>query len=150
MRAHFLSQCLQAMIAGKMTPALQLTDTDVAAVMKRASEVKKRDMMSESRERAQARGEKSPATSCSKVDMLRFCLAGHETVEELNAETNYLLAGVRRNGFLRCKPYVKNRRLVRADEAYPKMKKGMHERSPRIPESWWMRRDGAVLEGAPT
>ena len=138
---------VQVMIAGKMTPVMQLTGTDVTAVMKKASEVKKMEILTEKRERAQARGEKSPNGSCSKVDMLRICLAGHAAAEKLNAETNNLLAGVRRNGFLRWKPDVKSGRLVRADEAYPKMKTDMPERSHRLPESWWVRRGGAGFEG---
>ena len=147
MRANFLSQCLQVMIAGKMTPVMQLTDTDVSAVMKRASDRKKQDILGENRERAQARGEKCPVVKCSKVDMLRICLAGHERVEKLNAETNNLLAGLRRNGFLRWKPDVKTKRLVRIDEVYPKMKQNMPERSHRVPESWWRRRDEAGFDG---
>ena len=147
MRANFLCQSLQVMIAGKMTPVMQLTDTDVSAVMKRASELKKKEILGENRERAQALGCKNPEVRCSKVDMLRICLAGHERVEKLNAETKNLLAGLRRNGFLRWKPDVNKKRLVRIDEVYPKMKQNMPERSHRVPESWWRRRDDKGFDG---
>ena len=42
---------------------------------------------------------------------------------------------MRRNGFLRWKPDVKAKRLVRLDEAMPEMAKKFPERSHRIPES---------------
>lgn len=130
-----------------MTPVMQLTDTHVAAYMKRASDEKKREILREKRDQAEARHEKFADTTCSKLDMLRVCLAGHEQIEKLNGEKKMLLSGLRQTGWLRWKPDLKSGRLVRVDEVYPEMKKEMPERSHRIPESWWGMRDAGGYEG---
>ena len=72
MRSAFLSHCIHVMIAGKMTPVLQLTDTDVVAVMKRAAEREERCILQERRDRAEANGELRASTKCTKVEMLRI------------------------------------------------------------------------------
>ena len=55
-RASFLAQQLRATIAGKMTPVLQVTDTDLAAPMKRAAESVKEEIVRRKRDEAIADG----------------------------------------------------------------------------------------------
>ena len=147
-RASFLAMSLMSMIAGKMTCILQLTDTDVAAPLKRSSEQEKKQTMSLRRDEAMAVAEGvRPRIMTTREDMLRIALAGHEHVEKLNAETDLLLAGLRRNGFLHWRPCPRENRLVRMSEAAPEFCKKRPERSHRIPESWWADREPAGYNG---
>ena len=151
MRANFVCHSVSALIAGKMTPVCQLTDTDVAAPMKRASDTMKRTIMSEKRDIAHAvkvmTSAEPPNVECTKPDMLRIMKAGHDRVEHLNKENSMLLAGLRRNGFLHWKPDVKSKTLVRVNEVYPEMSKKFPERSHRVPDSWWRNRDSEGYDG---
>ena len=116
MRANFICSSVSALIAGKMTPVLQLTDTDVAAPMKKASDRMKQKIMSEKIVLANAlktvRQNESVNIRCTFSDMLRIMRAGHDRVEELNKDQNMLLAGLRRNGWLHWKPDVRSKSLV--------------------------------------
>ena len=147
-RASFLAMSLMSMIAGKLTCILQLADTEVAAPLKRASELEKKKIMSQRRDEAVARGEgERPRIMATREDMLRVALAGHEQVEKLNAETGLLLSGLRRNGFLHWRPRPSERRLVRMSDVAPELCKKRPEKSHRIPESWWADREPAGYNG---
>jgi hypothetical protein len=55
-RASFFAQQLRAPIAGKMTPVLQVTDTDLGAPLKKAAEKVKEEIMRRKRDAALAAG----------------------------------------------------------------------------------------------
>ena len=136
MRASFLSHQLMSIIAGKLTAVLQVSDTDVAAPMKRGSDAEKRQILSERRDEALARNER-PDLKWSCRDILRVVLAGHEAVEKLNHDNQYLLRAMRRNGFLRFKPDHEKGALVPLEQVMPELCEKMKEHSRTIPETWW-------------
>ncbi len=153
-RASFLAMSLMSVIAGKMTCVLQLTDTDVARPFKVGANHEKRRLMCERRDVAMAElraagggCELRPRLRTTNKDMLRIALKGHEAVEKANDESEMLLAGLRRNGYLHWVPRKSENRLVRFADVYPALAVKFPERSHRAPESWWASREAYGYDG---
>ena len=147
-RACFLSHVFQAWIAGKMTAVLQLTDTDIAYVLKSASRRVKAEVKREMRSAASAAGEVA-TFKCGFWEILRIAYESHQAVVEENAKNKTVLAGMRRNGMLSWRPDTRNKKLVRSDEQA--WAKGLPEGSHRYPKEWLEDRytyheDGVHLE----
>ena len=94
-----VSHQIPTWIAGKMTPVLQLTDTDLAMPMKVAAEQKKMEISREIKNAARARGQ-IPDYHLGIKEVLRVCQAAHQKMVKMNEEQNTAVAGMRRNGMI--------------------------------------------------
>ena len=128
-----ISHQLPARIAPKMTPVLQLTDTDIAFVGKIDAKLEKRKIVREQRLAAVA-AKAVPKFTCSPTEIVRICKAFHDGVVRRNAESQIVLAGSRRNGMLSWRPCQKEKRLVPVDEQG--WAKDMPFQSHRLKTSW--------------
>ncbi len=136
-RASFLSHQIRVTIAGKMTPVLQVTDTDLAAPLKRAIERVKRAMMARKAEEADARGAPSANFRCDCMDILELVVTALEHVDELNRTDKLILSSMRRNGWLHYKPDLEDMRLVPTSEAMSEhWLSEFPEGSHRYPYAW--------------
>jgi len=129
-----LAQQLESFIAPKMTPVLQLTDTDIAFIMKRVADQTKGQIARELRARAVVDQEKAVLDNLSLENIIRIAREAHEGVEKRNAELNLILAGSRRNGMLSYRPDFAQNKLVRSDSQ--DWAKSLPEGSHRMKESW--------------
>ena len=132
-------------IAAKMTPVLQLTDTDLAFILKAAVRRFKEELAREMRNRARMKGEKE-SFKCGPEEMIRIAQAGHQHLVEVNAKEQIVLKGLRRNGMLQWRPDVVERCLKDCDldDIFKDMPFGSH----RMREDWmtnrkdWLQADG--------
>jgi len=129
-----LAQQLESFIAPKMTPVLQLTDTDIAFILKRVADQTKAQISRELRARALVDGEKAVLDNLSLENIMRIAQEAHAGVEAKNAELNLILAGARRNGMLSYRPDFTQNKLVRSDSQ--DWAKSLPEGSHRMKESW--------------
>ena len=75
---------IPAWIAAKMTPCLQLTDTDFAFPLKKAVTRAKTEMARDMRKRARLSGEKE-CFKCGLEEIIRMCQIAHEELVAMNA-----------------------------------------------------------------
>jgi hypothetical protein len=124
---------LAAWIWGKMTAAMQVTDTDVAMRLKaKASQVQERIRV-ELIKLAEAEGTR-PIFRCGVYEIMRTLV---ESIEELvvdMAPGQDLLAAMRRNGWLAVRPSLSQGTFVRADEQA--WCQGFPEGNHRMRKSW--------------
>ena len=98
---------------------------------------------------AMSKGE-LPSFRCGPYEVLRVAYAAPVHIEKINAESNIVLKGLRRNGMLSYRPDLTQRCLKRADEE--KWTQGLPLGSHRYPERWltdrfaWMTETGEPLE----
>ena len=120
-------------IGAKMTPVLQLTDTDFAFLAKNAAEWKKREMTKKMRERAQLKGE-IPDYHMGHEEILEIVNAAHERMETDNAAKDIVVKAARRNGMLVFRPDWKEGRMVDVenDERFKDAPLGSH----RLQTDW--------------
>ena len=89
---------LQAIVAGKMTPVLQLTDTDFAYLFKSNLAKAKAKLQQELKAAASRKGTRA-SMKCGLYEMMRLLQESFQATKEQAAERNLVLAGLRRNGF---------------------------------------------------
>jgi len=70
--ASYLGHQLRCTIAGKMTPVLQVSDTDVAAPLKAAAERIKQEMLRRKREECLVAGEAATQLQCTPAEILEL------------------------------------------------------------------------------
>ena len=124
---------LEASVMGKMTPVLQVTDTDVARLLKVIAEEVKDEVRQELKMKALK--EKIPATyRCFAYEVLKILKVSLDRLEAKMAEEQIVLKACRRNGLLSYRPDFEKRQLVRCDaQAWCA---GMPEGSHRLKASW--------------
>ena len=76
-----------------MTPVLQLTDTDIAYILKRASDETKAEICRELRAVAKENEERAFLDNLSLENIMKIAAAGHEALVQKNARLNLVLAG---------------------------------------------------------
>ena len=141
-----LAQQIPAWVAPKMTPVLQLTDTDIAFILKQCAEIRKREIARELRAAAKAEGEMAVLDDLSLENILKIAGRAHKGVQEKVADTKLVLAGLRRNRMLSWRPDLKTGKLIRSDEQ--SWAKELPEGSHRQREEWsvdrykWLDADG--------
>jgi hypothetical protein len=138
-----LTSTVNAWIAAGMTPALQLTDTDEAFILKRGSDHEKTKIVMEKKDEAKAEGGSFAQSSfrCGAYEIMRISNAGHQAMVDNNKLKQTVVAGMRRNGFFAWRPDHASGKLVRSDtqdwckdqatECF-KFKEGGH----RLKDSW--------------
>ena len=144
-QAAWLAHELQTWVGGKMTPVLQLCDTDVSFVMKAASRRCKDELKRLMRDQAAATG-KAANFKCGPRQVMLIAAAAHRAVVEANEKTNFVLAGLRRNGMLSYRPKLSEKKLIKADTE--EWARALPEGSHRYPKKWlehrysWRSEDG--------
>jgi hypothetical protein len=128
-----LAHQVPAWIGGKMTAALQVTDTDLARPLKVAANKAKELIRKELREKANLEGVKH-VFKCGPFEVLRIAHAGHQHMKEINAQGDIVLKACRRNHFLAYRPSLSQGKLVKAGEQKWAME--MPEGQHRIMASW--------------
>ena len=148
-RASFLAHQLRATIAGKMTPVLQVTDTDLAAPMKRAAESVKEEIVRRKRDEAIEDGEEHSRAylKCTPAEILEVVSKSVAAIRSLDERQSVVLRGMRRNGWLHMKLEPATGRLRLAREVMDSQWLSDHpETSHRIPDSWWRLRTLVMSE----
>jgi len=148
-KAHQLCQSLSTWIAGKMTPVLQLTDTDASKTVQDACRRKKMDLMLETKMAAEAAGTK-PVYSCGAEQIMELASAAHEALVKKQLAKEFVVAGAYRNGMLAYRPSFTEGKLVKSceQEWAKKLQLGSH----RLKESWlterynWLDENGVPIE----
>ena len=136
---------LQSLNAGKMTPVLQLTDTDFAFLFKALCERAKRRVLEAQKATCKKEG-KREEFRCTPYNVFYIIQEGLKELALKTKERNLVLAGLRRNGMLAYRPTSKG--LVKAsEEAWAK---DLPEISHRLKESWRIERYSWLdAEGVP-
>ena len=130
-----------------MTPVCQLTDTDIAFVLKSFIRRSKDRLVLAMRQRAADAGERA-SFCCSNFEILTMVAESHRDLVKRNEETQLILAGLRRNANFAWRADIAAGKMVKVDgqEWAAKMKMGSH----RYPESWLLQRfDWLDAKGVP-
>ena len=98
-------------IAGKMTPALQLTDTDVAFVFKAFARQVKSDILVRQKHAAEAM-EIKPVYSMGPEEIVELTAKAHAKLVKREAEKPIIIPGAARNGMLCYRPSLSQGKLV--------------------------------------
>ena len=110
-KAMQLSQTLPSWIASKMTPCLQLTDTDIAFPLKRAAAAEKSKLARERRTAALKVGE-TANFSFGPEEIVRTAQAAHKAMVATNLTDQTVLKGLRRNGMLSWRPDLEAGKMI--------------------------------------
>ena len=138
--AMWLCQQAATWIAGKMTPACQITDTDVVFPVKGNAKNAEDDLRREFKAIAEAKGERCDWT-CGPYEILRISAEAILKSKPKFDSGGILAAGVR-NGQLSYRPDFEKNKLVRTDEQQWCQEllnakgENVHLGSHRIKQSW--------------
>ena len=109
-----LAQHIPTWIASKMTPVLQLTDTDLAFPCKRAAQVAKEELARQMRAAALKAGR--PASfACGTEEIMKKAQAAHRSMVIKTEKENVVLAGLRRNGMLNWRSNLSSGKINRTE-----------------------------------
>ena len=136
---------VQALVAGKMTPVLQLTDTDQAKAFKDCARDAKDALLFMNKERCRKAGDRL-TLKCGHKEYLWIIQEALTRLKVKTEANNTVLAGLRRNGNLAWRPNLQEGTFERADkEAWAR---SLPEESHRLKKSWrrdryeWLEADG--------
>ncbi len=132
-RVAWLAHQMPCWVAGKMTAAPPVTDTDVAFPLKAQARRSKEALRRGLRAKAIAEGVKAKFR-CGPYEILRVAYEGHMYVKEKNATEDLILRACRRNYLMSKRPSLSQQRLLRCDEQA--WCADMPEGSHRIMSSW--------------
>ena len=124
---------IPAWIAAKMTPCMQLTDTDLAFLVKKAVNRMKTELARDMRKRARLRGEKE-SFKCGLEEIIKVCQCAHNEMVEVNAKDDVVVGGTRRNGMGCYRVNVLEKRFEDCDldDRFKDQPQGSH----RLADSW--------------
>eukprot|EP00438_Fugacium_kawagutii_P015848 Skav209332 [mRNA] locus=scaffold241:476:7318:+ [translate_table: standard] len=144
-QTQFMGHQVQATIMSKMTSALQLTDTDFShefkSLMKREVDEKRRLGMMRQREDVAA---PSDIHKLSIMEIAECLDKSMQKMIEKNDEKQWVLAGLRRNGFLVMRPDQQGKMVHQVDQPWCEDKP---IGSSRISQTWMKNRLSWVKEG---
>ncbi|CAE7324759.1 unnamed protein product [Symbiodinium sp. CCMP2592] len=135
MRSMFLSHQIPSLVLPKMTSLLQLTDTDFSHAFKAAV---RRSLDEQHRRHEPGTNARDGPMheSFTKLGIREMAKALHEAMEhmiKLNEETNWVLAGLRRNGWLALRPDETGKLKKCDDQPWAQ---GMRLGCKRVDERW--------------
>ncbi len=107
LKAMQIAQMIPCWIAPKMTPVLQLTDTDIAFILKRFVDREKEEIARDFRAVARLAGERCVYNNLNHEDTLRLIQNACRDLEFDAKKTDVVLCGLRRNGMLAYRPDFK-------------------------------------------
>ena len=136
-KAMQLCQSIPTWIAGKMTPALQLTDTDVAHRLKAFARREKQRVLTDQKHAAQAAGVE-PMYSCGPEQIVRIAAGAHARLEQAQEEDDFIVAGMCRAGHFAYRPSLAEQKLVNPWEQEQEWTKvdGRKIGSHRMKDEW--------------
>jgi hypothetical protein len=134
---------------GKMTPALQLTDTDASFLVQAFAREAKQAQMIETKRAAEACNV-TPQYVCGAEQILEIADHAHSRLVESQLKREFIVAGAFRNAMLAFRPSLSQGKLVStADQEWCKdLQMGSH----RLKWSWlkdrrgWLDEDGKPME----
>ena len=130
-----LAQILPAWILGGLTPVCQLTDTDIAFILKAFARQEKEKIVSEKKMAAKRAGEEM-SLECKPYEIMRIANAAHDGVLKRNTDQQIVLKGLRRNGQLGYRPDLDQQKLVKVEMKEKTWSDGMKEGSHRYPDQF--------------
>jgi hypothetical protein len=130
-----IGQFVPAWIGGGLTPVCQLTDTDIAFVLKAFARKAKEELLSDKKLAAKQQ-KQLMSLSCAPFEILTIASKAHQAVEVRNAETKLVLAGLRRNGQLGYRPNLATGKLEKVEMTEGSWCENLKEGSHRYPGSW--------------
>ena len=104
LKAMQLAQQIPCWIAPKMTPVLQLTDTDIAFILKRHADKIKADIAKSQRARARLAGDRCIYSKLGNADTISLVQKAAKRTNDDVKKRDTVLAGLRRNGMLAYRP----------------------------------------------
>ena len=134
-KAMQLCQSIATWIAGQMTPALQLTDTDAAFPLKSFAKKVKQEILTEQKHAAEAAG-MQPVYNCGAEEILRIAGVSHQGLKERQASREWVVAGMARDGHLAYRPSLSKGELVNPWQEEQSWTKGLKVGSHRLKEGW--------------
>ena len=116
-----------------MTPVVQVTDTDVAFVLKSFMKRSKDRLIAQMKLRAQQTGYEM-SFRCDAFEMATICAESHQDLVQRNADTKMVLKALRRNCQFAWRADLAAGKLVKVDDQAwaASMKMGSH----RYPQTW--------------
>ena len=111
MKAMQLAQQIPCWIAPKMTPVLQLTDTDIAWPLKRHADREKAEIARDQRAVARLNGDRCIYKNLGKNDTLRLITTSVQALKKEVFQKDTIIRGLRRNGMLAYRPKFDNSTL---------------------------------------
>ena len=119
----WLSHQIQVFIAGKMSAALQLTDTHFAFLTQASCRISKENIKKEMRQRRQKEKDEGKCEDqdgpigfrAGPYDILRVAFEAHEYAERINEEKDMVMRGQRENFFLSYRPNLSTGGMERCD-----------------------------------
>jgi len=128
---HFIP----AWIGGGLTPVCQLTDTDIAFVLKAFARKAKDELLTDKKLAAKQQ-KQLMSLSCKPFEIMTIASKAHQAVEVRNAETKLVLAGLRRNGALGYRPNLATGKLEKVEMTQGAWCEDLKEGSHRYPGAW--------------
>ena len=145
-----IGQFLPAWIGGGLTPVCQLTDIDIAFILKAFARKAKDELLLEKKLAAKQQ-KQLMSLSCAPFEIMTIASKAHKAVEVRNAETQLVLAGLRRNGQLGYRPNLAAGKLEKVEMTPGTWSEVLKEGSHRYPGAWLDDRYGWLdAAGRPT
>ena len=138
----YLSQHLQSFISPKMTACLQLTDTDFSRAFKALCKSFVDSMRSAGQMELLKSGSREPWRA-SVTDFVKSVVSAQSELQKRNLESDWVLAGLRRNGILAYQPDYKSGQLCAPSD---KKLQSFAMGSARLRSEWLLRRYEWVSE----
>ena len=130
-----VGQFIPAWIGGGLTPVCQLTDTDIAFILKAFARKAKEELLLEKKLAAKQQ-KQLMSLRCAPFEIMTIVSKAHQAVEVRNAETKLVLAGLRRNGQLGYRPNLATGKLEKVEMAEGTWCEQLKEGSHRYPAAW--------------
>ena len=102
-------------IGPQMTPVVQVTDTDVAFVLKGFMRRSKDNLVRQMKDRASAAGA-HVSFRCDAFEIMTICSESHRDFAKTDQDTKLALRALRRNGQFAWRPDILRGKLVKVDE----------------------------------
>jgi hypothetical protein len=118
-----------------LTPVCQLTNADIAFILKAFARKAKDELLSEKKLAAKQQ-KLLMSLSCSPCEIMTIASKAHQAVEVRNAETKLVLAGLRRNGQLGYRPNLATGKLEKVEMTQGAWCEHLKEGSHRYPAAW--------------
>ena len=150
-----IAHCMSCWIGPGMTPVCQLTDTDIAYILKSFLNKARQRLIQAMKQRAADAGEE-PHFTVKAFEILTMVAESHADLVKRNADDNLIIKALRRNACFAWRPDLAQGKLVRAEDQQwtknPEGKSIYPMKSHRYPDTWldkrytWLDTQGVPIE----